>query len=384
VNSGVKILFIIRYFYPFIGGTEKQALALASRVVKKGIPVTIVTSRFEMAWPRSEFMEGVQIVRLSSPRVKGLGALIFLACLVSYLVKHRKQFSHIHTFQIGYTSFMAILISHLLKKPSLLKVASSGTGGDVQKARQTPWGRLFLAVAKKASQLIAVSTAVEEELMAEDVNPVQLSRISNGVDVEAFKPGEDKSRLRKVLQLPDKKTIIYTGRLSAEKGVDFLVRSFSKVAGRRDCQLIIIGDGPEREYLLQLLDNSCRDASVHLLTSTDDVAGYLNASDLFILPSRFEGLSNSLLEAMACALPVISTRVGGSTDIIEQGSNGLLIDTDNEEEVHSAIARVFDDPDLAVRLGKKARETVEGQHDLSSVADRYVMVYKKLGTNYHA
>ena len=228
-----------------------------------------------------------------------------------------------------------------------------------------------------------MSTAVEEELMDEDVSPVQLSRISNGVDVEAFRPGENKSRLREALHLPDKKTIIYTGRLSAEKGVDLLVRSFSKVAGRCDCQLIIIGDGPEREYLLQLLDHACRGASVHLLTSTDDVADYLNASDLFILPSRFEGLSNSLLEAMACALPVISTRVGGSTDIISQGVNGLLIDADNEEEVHRAIAQVFDDPGLAARLGKKARETVEEQHDLSTVADRYAMVYKKLATNYH-
>ena len=188
-NYKVNILFIIRYFYPFIGGTEKQALALASHLVKKGVPVTIVTSRFEVEWPRSEFMEGVRIVRLCSPRIKGLGALVFLFCLAGYLVKHRKQFSHIHTFQISYTSSASIFLGHLLKKPSLLKVASSGRGGDILKAQETLWGRLFVFMAKKASRIIAVSTTVEEELMAAAVNPVKLSRISNGVDVVQFRPG---------------------------------------------------------------------------------------------------------------------------------------------------------------------------------------------------
>jgi glycosyltransferase involved in cell wall biosynthesis len=233
-------------------------------------------------------------------------------------------------------------------------------------------------MAKQASRIIAVSTTVEQELMAAAVNPVKLSRISNGVDVVQFRHGEDKSRLRKALHLPDKKTIVYTGRLSIEKGVDFLVRSFSMVDSKRVYQLIIIGDGPERENIVQLLDNCHLGKSVFLLNSIDDVASYLNASDLFILPSRFEGLSNSLLEAMACELPVISTRVGGSTDIIEHGSNGLLVDVDNVEQVLNAIAYVFDDSRLAASLGNRARKTIEEQHDLSTIADEYVMLYKSM------
>jgi glycosyltransferase involved in cell wall biosynthesis len=374
----VNIIFIIRYFYPFIGGTEKQALALASHLVKKGMPVTIVTSRFEMSWPRSEYMEGLQIVRLCSPRIKVLGALIFLACLVGYLVKHRKHFSHIHTFQIGYTASVSILLGYFLKKPSLLKVASSGWGGDILKAKKTLWGKLFLFMAKKASRIIAVSSTVEQELIAAAVKPLKLSRISNGVDVQQFRPGEDKSRLRKALDLPDKKTIVYTGRLSIEKGVDFLVQSFSEMDSKRGYQLIIIGDGPEREHIAQLLDNAHVGKSILLLNSRDDVASYLQASDLFILPSRFEGLSNSLLEAMACALPVISTRVGGSTDIIEHGSNGLLVDVDNVEQVRSAITDVFDDSRRAARLGKGARKTIEEYHDVSTIAEKYMQLYKSM------
>jgi glycosyltransferase involved in cell wall biosynthesis len=374
----MNILFTIRYFFPFIGGTEKQALALASHLVAKGVAVTVVTSRFERKWPRCEFIDGVRVIRLFSPRIKVLGAILFLTCLAGYLIKHRKQYALIHTFQIGYTSSLSIAMGILLRKLTLLKLASSGRGGDIQRARKTICGKVFLCMAKQASRIIAVSTTVEQELMTAAFNPVKLSRISNGVDVVQFRHGEDKSRLRKALHLPDKKTIVYTGRLSIEKGVDFLVRSFSMVDSKRVYQLIIIGDGPERENIVQLLDNCHLGKSVFLLNSIDDVASYLNASDLFILPSRFEGLSNSLLEAMACELPVISTRVGGSTDIIEHGSNGLLVDVDNVEQVLNAIAYVFDDSRLAASLGNRARKTIEEQHDLNTIADEYVMLYKSM------
>ena len=167
----MNVLFTIRYFFPFIGGTEKQALSLAAELVDRGVTVTIVTSRFENAWPREEMMEGVNVVRLFSPRIKVVGALFFLAGLTGYLIKHRSRYSLIHTFQIGYTSSLSILMGILLNKPSLLKLASSGRGGDIQRARRTPWGRVFLFMAKRASRIIMVSKTVEQELKAEAVNP---------------------------------------------------------------------------------------------------------------------------------------------------------------------------------------------------------------------
>ena len=132
----MNILFTIRYFAPFIGGTEKQALALATRLVTKGVAVTIVTSRFERTWPRYELIDGVQVVRLFSPRIKVVGALLFLSCLVGYLIRHRNHYALIHTFQIGYTSTISIVMGLLLRKPSLLKLASSGRGGDRDKKKK--------------------------------------------------------------------------------------------------------------------------------------------------------------------------------------------------------------------------------------------------------
>ena len=250
----VNILFTIRYFSPFVGGTEKQALALASQLVSKGVSVTIVTSRFEREWPRYELINGVQVVRLFSPRIKVAGALIFLTCLAGHLIKHRNHYSLIHTFQVGYTSTLSIIMGALLRKSTLLKLASSGRGGDIQRARRTLWGRAFLSIAKKASRIVMVSTTVKQELMAESVNPEKLCSISNGVNLNGYNNSTAKHQARKVLKIPDRKTILYTGRLSPEKGVEFLLRSFARVKHSLNCQLIILADGPAKNYIVQVID----------------------------------------------------------------------------------------------------------------------------------
>lgn len=371
----MNILFTIRYFFPFIGGTEKQALSLGAQLVKKGVSVTIVTSRFENKWPRQEVMAGVNVVRLFSPRIKVVGALFFLACLTGYLIKHRNNYSLIHTFQIGYTSSLSILIGILLNKPSLLKLASSGRGGDIQRARRTPWGRFFLYMAKKASRIIMVSKTVEQELMAEAVDSERLCRISNGVNLKSYDKGGDKGGIRNTLKIPDRKTVIYTGRLSPEKGVDFLLRCFSNVTKSTNCQLIIIAEGPEKKHIIKRIDQLGLSDVILVIPTVTEIAPYLKASDLFILPSQFEGLSNSLLEAMACGLPVISTRVGGSIDVIESGVNGLLVEYNDGDDLSRAISHVLEDPNLATNLGKHARETIEGNHDMDSIADQYLKVY---------
>ena len=374
----MNILFTIRYFYPFIGGTEKQALALASSLVKRGVNVKIITSRFERKWPKHEIMDEVEVVRLFSPRIKILGALLFLFCLAGYLIKNRKNFSLIHTFQIGYTSSLSIVLAILLRKPSVIKLPSSGWGGDIQRARKTICGKIFLFVAKRATRINTLSTTMEQELKKEAVEPSRLCSIINGVDLLRYNEIKEKGQLRKILGLSNKKTIIYTGRLSVEKGVDFLIHSYSKVREEIACQLIIIANGPERENVVQLLDHCNVSESVLLIEEVDDIASYLNVSDVFVLPSRFEGLSNSLLEAMACGLPVISTRVGGSIDIIKNGINGLLIDVDNEEQLTQAISKVLNDPLQGIEMGRNARKTIEESYDLNKITDRYLELYKKL------
>lgn len=260
----MKVLFVIRYFHPFVGGTEKQALTLASHLVDKGIDVTILTSRFRYSWQRTECIQNVRVIRLPSPSLKVIGAMVFLTCLACYLIRYKNHYSIIHTFQIGYTSFVSIVFAMILRIPSLIKVASSGRGGDIQRAKRTAWGRLCLLMAKRATRIIAVSDSVKRELMDEHVPPAAIESITNGVELELYEPYRDKPAMRRRSRLPDRNTIIYTGRLSPEKGIDVLVRSFAHLVQSQPCQLLIIADGPEQEFVVKLIAEHNLDGSVLL------------------------------------------------------------------------------------------------------------------------
>ncbi len=380
----MKVLFVIRYFHPFVGGTEKQALTLASRLATDGIDVTILTSRFSYSWQRAERIQNVRVIRLPSPSIKVIGAMVFLTCLARYLIRYKNHYSIIHTFQIGYTSFVSIVLAMILRIPSLIKVASSGIGGDIQRAKKTAWGKLCLLMAKRATRIIAVSDSVKRELMDEHVPSSAIESIANGVDLELYEPYKDKPAMRRRLQLPDKITIVYTGRLSPEKGVDFLIRGFAQLVKTQPCQLLIIADGPEQESVVKLIADHNLNGLVLLVSKVEEVAPYLKASDLFVLPSRFEGLSNALLESMACGLPVISTSVGGSRDIIDDGVNGLLVDVEATDQLRNAMTRVLCDRQLAATLGVNARAAVEAKHDMKNIANAYCVLYRHLSSEVHA
>jgi glycosyltransferase involved in cell wall biosynthesis len=215
------------------------------------------------------------------------------------------------------------------------------------------------------------------------VPPAAIESIANGVDLELYEPYRDKLTMRRRIQLPDRNTIIYTGRLSPEKGFDVLVRSFAHLVQSLPCQLLIIADGPEQESVVKLITEHNLDGLVVLISRVEEVASYLKASDLFVLPSRFEGLSNALLEAMSCGLPVISTRVGGSRDIIDDGVNGLLVAVEATDQLRDAMERVLCDRQLAVALGANARAAVEARHDMRRIANAYCALYRDLSSHVH-
>ena len=134
----MSILFVYRYFYPFIGGTEKQGFSLASSLAKRGIYARVVMSRFEKSWSKKENIEGVEIIRLPNPKIKFLGALIFLLSLAWYLFKIRDSFTILQTEQINYVNPFNILIGGMLGKSTVLKLAGSGVGGDIKRWSGNP------------------------------------------------------------------------------------------------------------------------------------------------------------------------------------------------------------------------------------------------------
>jgi len=376
-----QILFVIRYFHPFIGGLEKKVFNLALALSGAGLKITIVTSRFSLSWPKKEFLHGIEIIRLPSPRIKIAGACIYLAALSIYLWRHRCAFDIIHAFQVGYSSSCAVTAGGLLKKKTVLTLSSSGSGGDVLRHRRSIWGRFFLRCCLKASCIVTLHEKMRDEITS--LQPARFIKIiPNGVDTAVYRPSPDRRLARLQLGIaPDARLILYAGRLSAEKGVDFLLQGFSVLQPCPSIRLWLYGDGPERASLARRINELGLQAAVRLNAATDTMSAVLQAADLFIMPSKFEGMSNAVLEAMACGVPVIATDVPGNRELIVPNKTGLLVPYGDAAALSRAIISVLDNSELAGLLSENARNQVVRQYLSADTMELHKQLYAGLAAS---
>lgn len=364
---------MLRYFYPFIGGMENKALNIASHLRKKGMDVSVVTSRFEREWQKEETVKGVPVIRLPSPKIKIIGALIFLYNLSFYLFKNHKQFQIIHAFQIGYSSAVSIFISRVLKKTSLLSLAASGSGGDIKHNIKTPWGLVFIMLCRLASKIVVLNREMEKELRTILYSPHRTVYIPNGVDTDKFSPAiRDSSKPKKT------KTILFTGRLAKQKGLDTLIYALKRIDGKFSFELNILGEGSLFPALNRLVKGLGLSEKVFFSGIVDDVVRYLREADLFVLPSRYEGMSNALLEAMACGVPVIASDIPGNNDIIRDGYNGLLFEDNNVEFLAKTITVILGNSECAETIGKQARQDVVAYYNIQAIAEKHKKIYQQI------
>jgi glycosyltransferase involved in cell wall biosynthesis len=173
--------------------------------------------------------------------------------------------------------------------------------------------------------------------------------------------------------------ITFIGRLDYLKGVHILFEALIKLkADGIAVNLTIIGDGPDRDRLTILARDKNILNSIRFCGEVENILPYMQKSALFVLPSLSEGLSNVLLESMACGLPVIATRVGGNPDVIQDNVNGILVEPEHPDHLHQALKKVLLDKALAEQLGREARKTVEEKFSLQAVTDQYLSLYQEL------
>jgi len=227
--------------------------------------------------------------------------------------------------------------------------------------------------------IVSNSTAGREFVVDRGADRDDVSVVYNGRDIETYRTAAP-APVREELELPAEATVVGTvGRLLERKGHYDLLEAWPEIATEiPDAHLVFVGDGPERSGLEhRAAELGCAE-TVHFLGTRQDVPALLNAMDLFVFPSHFEGLPGAVIEAMAAGLPIVATPVDGNSDLIEGYRSGLFVDVESPQQLAWATIRLHQNPELAESLGSTAAARAAREFTIASMVDGFDSVYRRV------
>jgi glycosyltransferase involved in cell wall biosynthesis len=420
-----RIFIVTATFLPAVGGIEKQAFAHSRSLRERGYDATIITFRHHKAWPQREMIEGVPVIRVAGVLLEGRWKLPRplqkLAYLLAMLVmgwtlwRYRKRYDVLHVFKLTFLASLAALVCRLTGKPLLVSVRSTGSDKLAKSNNNAyllagpldstaPWlrvdGRLRAGGKVKAGSelealermgkpvvrlthalllnmravVVVLSSRMRDHLLEHGFHLPDIRLIPNGVDINRFSPMQDDASCNDLAQI----VVCITG-LRYEKGIDVLLQAWYLVHQKvPQARLIIVGYGSLRNQLECVAEALCIADSVEFAGLQSDIPAQLHRGSIAVLPSRWEGMPNAVLEAMACGLPCVSTRVSGSEDIVQHGVSGLLVEPEDYQGMAQALLTLLCDPLLTQEYGRTARETIEKRYAHEQVMNTYVELYESI------
>ncbi|HLW44358.1 MAG TPA: glycosyltransferase family 4 protein [Candidatus Acidoferrales bacterium] len=239
---------------------------------------------------------------------------------------------------------------------------------------------LSLARYRAAHRIIAVSRFVADSVIASGINSSRIAVVYDGVEISPLTTIEERRVARARWKISDDDLLLgCVGYLLPEKGQETLLRALPQIRARfPNCRVILAGDGPCRAKLQSLARDLAIVDAVIFAGFVEDVESVYRALDLFVFPSLAEPLGSSLLAAMAHGLPVIAVASGGVPEIIENGSNGILVDSPDALKFAASICQMLDDRNGAARMAKAARETVECRFSARLLAENTLQQYQTI------
>ena len=363
------------------GGMQQQARLVAMRMRRRAIPVLLLTNT-----DRKRRRQPIWMTRLPVHFLETRNQLHFAAALYEYLLRCRRAYDVVHVHGFGIEVWVALAARRVTGKPVVVKPGTAGPGTKLglygrlsavaPGGLPRPWGGV--------DTWISLSDQSFADLRRMGVPEDRIASVPNGVDTERFRrlTADERAARRAELGVGAAEVIICTAaRLLPHKRVDLLIRAFLRAAERHpQARLWILGDGPERKCLKELVRASPRGEQVrfwgHLRAHR--ITRVLQAGDVFALLSLYEGLSNALLEAMACGLAPVVSDVSGMTDVIRDGENGLLVSPDDEKAAMAALLRLIEDAERRAALSRAAEESVHQEFGIDRTVDRLLAVYRRV------
>jgi glycosyltransferase involved in cell wall biosynthesis len=366
---------VIQSFLPVLGGAQRQVDLLGPLLSRRGVDLTVIT-RHPSGAAQREQRPGLEVRRMPGPDHGPLGSVSYTAAGTLSLARLRPDVVHVHDLLSPAT--IALLSRPLVRAPIVAKVLSTGPGGDVTRLMTKPLGaRRLQAMASSFSAFVCLSDDVAQELRSHGVGEERLRQIPNGVDVECFRPAEPEERKleRARLGLPaDGPVALYTGRFAPVKQLDQLIMAVSEVP---ELSLIMVGEGSEEARLRGLVAELGLDDRVSMLPYVADPAPLYRAADFYASTSTTEGMSNSVLEAMASGLPVVAMTASGMGELVSQAT-GSLVPNGDVAALTAALNALAREDDRRRTLGSAARDLVADRYSLGFVADCLRDLYEEV------
>lgn len=396
--STPRVCLLTETFYPVVGGGETHARLLARQLNAMGMHTFVLTRRSDRRFKKEELIDTIRTVRVSPHGMKRFGKYLMVIPTTLQLLRRRRDYDVIFVCGFRVLGPPAAFAARVLKKACVLRSEAMGemSGEYASAYKKLPpatrsifqaWIKLRNQILYSADAFVGISKAVAGELVESGVDPHKVRRITNGIDTSLFRPvePEKKAELRKKLHLPlDKTVIVYTGKLNNGKGLEYLLEAWARLASvRKEGHLALVGSGGGQSLSCEeeLRDFTREKKLSECVTFTgyvENVQEYLQAADLFVLPSENESLSISTIEAMSCGLPAIACRVGGVPDVVQHMKNGILVEPRDSSALVSAIDLLLSNEELAERLAAEARITACSKFSIKVISESYFDLFSSL------
>ena len=365
-SEGVNVLFLTTHLNA--GGITSYLLTLAKGMTRRGAAVHIASSGGDMA---QEFAScAVRLCPVNIRTKSEIDPKVYLALGPLYGYIRQNHIGIIHS-----NTRITQVMGSLLGRMTGCSHVSTCHGFF-----KTRWFRKLFPCWGEA--VIAISEAVEDHLVKDfGIPPKRVVLIKSGVDVESFHPVDEKTKAgnRGSYGFGPEPLVGIIARLSDVKGQDILIAAMKKVVERiPEARLLIAGAG-KTEMTLKNITKSLRlEDSVVFLPMVDKTQEILSLLDVFVMPSRQEGLGLSIMEAQAAGLPVVASNVGGIPSLIEHGKTGILVETGNSQVLAEAIISLLQDKNKMRQLGAAARDFIQQNHCAEVMVDKTLKFYEEL------
>ncbi len=377
----MKICFVVASFWPGWGGAERQCQLLARTLTERGHAVTVLT-RGKPGLPGEDRVDGVDVRRTAAFGAQTVQSLVWTVSATAWLRRHARRFSIVQCYQLLSPSHIGILgCPRSGRSATVLRPACGGPYGDIAEVRRLPFTEMRKRLLRQASAFVTLTPEIEAELNEFGLGGVPFRRIPNGVDVAVFSPAssEERATLRARSGLPaDKVLCAFVGRLTRQKHPEVLLEAWSRCATSA-MHLVFVGDGPLRAEMTHRRARLPSTGGVTFTGAVADVPAVLRAVDILVLPSEAEGMSNAMLEAMACGVPVVATDVGGVREVLgSDGKAGVVLPAGSSGALAEAITALATSPGLRREIGAAARALIEDRYNMRRMAAQYLSLYEEM------